>query len=403
MTMRTLLVVDDDAVDRELVTRCLRTIEDLEITYARDGNEALEAIGAHAPDLILTDLRMPGMDGLDLVRRLRDDQPLLPVLLMTSHGSERLAVDALQAGAASYVPKRDLKHHLAELVEQVLDLIEARQSRYEVLRYLGRSDSHFELVNDPALISPLVGFLEDNLERLGFATATVRTQVGMALIEAISNAMIHGNLEISSEVRDAGLEEYYGMIRERSAAEPHASRRVRVSSSESTDRVRYVIEDEGPGFDPASLPDPFRARPHVPRPRPGHFPDPHLHGRRGLQRARQPPHLDEALQRLTPVRPDRTTVTPSPLPDRPFARKHRDPRLRPSAETSCARTHRCPGPRRGRPSASTTRGRRALTPRSTRRAHRGNPGEVMKNALLPFHAMKKEGGGTVVSLFVPPP
>jgi len=254
--MRTILVVDDDAVDRELATRCLKPVEDLEVVYAGDGNQALEVIGERTPDLVLTDLRMPGMDGLELVRKLRDEHPLLPVLLMTSHGSERLAVDALQAGAASYVPKRDLKQYLSELVEQVLDVIEARRSRYEVLRYLGRSDSHFELVNNPALISPLVGFLEDNLERLGFASASVRTQVGMALMEAISNAMIHGNLEISSTVRDDGLEGYYELIRERGAQEPHASRRVRVSSTESTDRVRYVIEDEGPGFDPSSLPDP---------------------------------------------------------------------------------------------------------------------------------------------------
>jgi len=254
--MRTILVVDDDAVDRELATRCLKPVENLEVVYAGDGNQALEAIGERTPDLVLTDLRMPGMDGLELVRKLRDEHPLLPVLLMTSHGSERLAVDALQAGAASYVPKRDLKQYLSELVEQVLDVIEARRSRYEVLRYLGRSDSHFELVNNPALISPLVGFLEDNLERLGFASASVRTQVGMALMEAISNAMIHGNLEISSTVRDDGLEGYYELIRERGAQEPHASRRVRVSSTESTDRVRYVIEDEGPGFDPSSLPDP---------------------------------------------------------------------------------------------------------------------------------------------------
>jgi anti-sigma regulatory factor (Ser/Thr protein kinase) len=75
----------------------------------------------------------------------------------------------------------------------------------------------------------------------------------MALDEAVSNAMIHGNLEVGSAVRDQGGEAYYRLIRERGATSPYAERRVHLTARESAERVDYVIEDDGPGFDVASL------------------------------------------------------------------------------------------------------------------------------------------------------
>ena len=199
---------------------------------------------------------MPGMDGLELTGRIRDAYPDVPVLLMTSQGSEQLAVAALKAGAASYVPKRDIKLHLAEMVCQVLEVAEARLSRRELLGHLESCESRIALPNDPALIPSLVAYVQDGLERIGIGDEPVRTQVGMALLEAVSNAMVHGNLEVRSELRDDDLGRYYAMISRRRAELPYAARRVRVTSRESADRVEYVVEDEGPGFAPAAQPDP---------------------------------------------------------------------------------------------------------------------------------------------------
>ena len=251
--MPTILIVDDDAVDREQAARCLRSIEDLEVQEARDGGEALSALGLRAPDLVLTDLRMPGMDGLELVRAIGEAHPSVPVVLMTSQGSEQIAVRALKAGAASYVPKSDLKDELTDTVRQVLEIASTGRSRRRIVECLDRSEMRFELRNDPTLIAPLVGFLQESLGRFDFCVPAARTQIGMALDEAVSNAMIHGNLEVSSEVRDQGGEGYHRLIKERGAMAPYAERRVHLTARESPARVDYVIEDDGPGFDVASL------------------------------------------------------------------------------------------------------------------------------------------------------
>jgi len=124
-----ILIVDDDAIDLESASRCLGVIENLDISYAHDGCAALEWIQKRRPDLVLTDLRMPGMSGLELVGTIRREYPSIPVILMTSQGSEQIAVKALKAGAASYVPKADLRPELAETVRQVLDLAAANEMK----------------------------------------------------------------------------------------------------------------------------------------------------------------------------------------------------------------------------------------------------------------------------------
>jgi CheY-like chemotaxis protein len=258
--MPRILIVDDDEVDRELATRCLDAIENLEIAYAERAEEGLQSIAERTPDVVLTDLRMPGMDGLELVERVRSEYPLLPIVLMTSQGNELIAVQALRAGASSYVPKSALKSALVDSIVDVLEITAAKRSQSEILAYLGSSETHFELVNDPALILPLVGYLQENMARIGFGDDSLRTQVSVALMEAVSNAMIRGNLEVGSELRRSEPAAYHDLMQRRRRESPYAERRVVCHAKESTERIEYTIEDEGPGFDPESLPDPTAAR-----------------------------------------------------------------------------------------------------------------------------------------------
>ena len=257
--MTRILVVDDEYVDREVARRCLTSSgEDVELEFAGDGKEAMEIVAAKSIDLVLTDLRMPEMDGLELVERLRDDYPLIPVVLMTARGSEQIAVKALAAGAASYVPKDEIEEELCETIAQVLDVAEARRTRSELLSFLHR-ETHFELANDIHLIHPLVAYFQSSLERLEFGNEAVRTRVGMALSEGVANAIVRGNLEVGSELRATDRDAYDALIKERQGQEPYSERRVYCTAMETVSEVRYTIRDEGNGFDPATVPDPTKA------------------------------------------------------------------------------------------------------------------------------------------------
>ena len=106
--MAKILVVDDSAVDRRFVGGLLKRQAEYSVEFAEDGSDALTKMRQQVPDVIVTDLQMPNRNGLELVSAVRMHHPGVPVILMTGHGSEGLAVEALHRGAASYVPKPQL-------------------------------------------------------------------------------------------------------------------------------------------------------------------------------------------------------------------------------------------------------------------------------------------------------
>lgn len=254
--MAKILIVDDEAVDREMVRRCLEPIENLEPSFVNDGEQALESVSRDLPDVVLTDLRMPGISGLELVERLHTQFPLLPLILMTSKGGERIAVQALKAGASSYVPKDELKDELHETIKEVLEVAEATRKQSQVLSSLRSRVVHFELTNDATLFAHLVANLVDSLQVIGFGTESDQTQIGIALMEALSNALIHGNLELDSDLRKSDREQFDRLLFSRSKEEPYCSRLIHCTVTETPEKVTYVIRDEGNGFDPTCLPDP---------------------------------------------------------------------------------------------------------------------------------------------------
>lgn len=251
-----ILVADDSLLEQKYVGRILAQQGGWRVAFARNGEEALEAVAKAPPSVVLTDMNMPKMDGLTLVEKVRENFPLVPVVLMTGSGSERVAVAALKAGAADYVPKQALAHDLIPVLERVLSVGQAEYRRYRVLQGMTRRSSQFVLENDPALVPPLVAQFREDLIEMGLCDLTGATRAGIALEEALLNAVYHGNLEVSSDLRQNGDEAFHQLARERRSLEPYAARRVRVTARLTTTGATFVIADEGPGFDVSKIPDP---------------------------------------------------------------------------------------------------------------------------------------------------
>jgi len=254
--MTTVLVVDDSVVDRSLVGGLLAKDPLLRIEYATNGREALRHIEAHLPDAVVCDLLMPEMDGLQLVAAVRASHPLVPMILMTSKGSEEIAVQALQAGASSYVPKRKLGQLLLDTVHKVLAASGQERSYSRLMSCVVRSDFTFVLGNDATLFRPLVTYLQELATQMGLGDAAERTRLGVALEEALANALYHGNLEVRSQLRETDDVAYHAMIESRRQQAPYCDRRIYIEARLSRDEAAFIIRDEGCGFDPGSLPDP---------------------------------------------------------------------------------------------------------------------------------------------------
>jgi CheY-like chemotaxis protein len=250
------LVVDDNAMDRHLAGKIVQKLGGWQVAFAGNGVEALTALEQQVPDIVLTDMLMPEMDGLQLVQAIRIKYPSLPVILMTAHGSEDIAIQALQKGAASYVPKKSLTRDLADTLEQILSATQSRKQEARILECLQVFEARFVLGNDTGLIPSLVGHIEEDLTRLKLTEPGGLVLLGVALHEALTNAMLHGNLELSSALRETDEKEYYRQGIARRTQSPYQERQVHVTLNLTHEEATFIVRDEGNGFDPALLPDP---------------------------------------------------------------------------------------------------------------------------------------------------
>jgi CheY-like chemotaxis protein len=262
-TVVDILIVDDSSVERlragsaveSHFRRSAAQSGGVHLLYASNGREALTLLPHLRPNLVVTDLMMPEMNGLELVRQMRASYPSIPVVLMTAQGSEEIAAQALREGAASYVPKKYLARDLGEVVETVLRHSQPNPVQL-VYTHMKAAAYQFVLPSDLSVIFPLVEFLQGHLRRLGLCDLMEELRVGMALREALVNAVIYGSYEIPSDLRDKDAAGYQLRLSERRNQSPYKDRQVHVTAQKSPKQVTYKIRDEGPGFNTAALSDP---------------------------------------------------------------------------------------------------------------------------------------------------
>lgn len=151
--MNRVLVVDDDAASRRLLEVRLRPLE-CDVATAGNGEQALTAIRKDAPDLVLLDLQMPKMGGIEVLRALRKEEIDVPVIVITAHGSIETAVEAMKEGAYDFITKPVDAHHFDIVVRKLLEreglkrelelFSEDADKRYRLV--VGKSDKMNEAV-----------------------------------------------------------------------------------------------------------------------------------------------------------------------------------------------------------------------------------------------------------------
>ncbi len=250
-----ILVVDDSPTQLHCMCTLLETHYAVET--AANGALAVAAVEERLPDLVVTDLQMPEMDGLELVAKLKADYPDLPIILTTSKGSEEIAAQALSLGAASYVPKRHLREELLTTIARILSMRDAGHNISTQPSLVAAIRLELILDNDDSRVADAIARIESALMELGLLEAGKQMQIATALDEALVNAIIHGNLQISSDLRhaDDGIH-YLREVQQRRMSEPYCGRRVRIVVDANRHQAAFTVSDEGPGFDFCSLPDP---------------------------------------------------------------------------------------------------------------------------------------------------
>ena len=208
-------------------------------------------------DLVITDIKLRKMDGIELLRRIKAMEKPMPVLIITGHGNVEEAITALRLGANDFIRKPFDINDVASSVRAIVRGIQEKELEENFARFADYQKTVYSIPVDSALINTISYRLTRDLVPSGLCNYTTAENVSLALREAISNAMFHGNLEISSELREeGGIKRFNEEIELRKAEPEFEGRMVKLACEITRDYAEYVIEDEGRGFDVAGLPDP---------------------------------------------------------------------------------------------------------------------------------------------------
>lgn len=259
--MPKILLVEDSPTQSLQMKLLLESASHM-VTCCDDGTAAVELLGQGTSELVVTDLELPVMNGLELIRKMAADFPQIPAVLVTGHGSERLAAEALREGATAYVPKSLVDEMLLGTVEDVLGVMRTDRSYSELIDCTIENRLVFELPNKPQLLSSAIDLTMQLASGMQLLSGVDRYRVGNALRHAASNAIYRGNLELtrlqwqqsSSEAEE--LDTNNQQVLDRLASNPYASRKVHYDARLMKDLIRIVIRDEGPGFDTKNASNP---------------------------------------------------------------------------------------------------------------------------------------------------
>lgn len=251
----TTVLVAEDSLTQALRIQYFLEQAGLRVVMARNGREALAMIRQTPPDLVATDLNMPEMDGLELVAAAQAEFPELPIVLLTAAGSESMTAEALYKGATSYVPKQFL-HDLIPTLRRLLAVVQAERGSAHLDACSANSELQYCLTNHDAFVAPLIARFKRLIQGFEIRKAGGALRVAIALDEALQNAIVHGNLELTSELRESDAQAFDNLAMQRRQQAPFKDRCVHVRANLTTQSAEFVIRDDGPGFDPKVIPDP---------------------------------------------------------------------------------------------------------------------------------------------------
>ncbi|MDX1929801.1 MAG: response regulator [Pirellulaceae bacterium] len=248
--MSNILLVEDSAT-QAMQMKLLLESADHTVTCVDDGTVALERLADGFNELVVTDLELPMLSGLDLIKKMQADFPQIPAVLVTAQGSERLAAEALKHGAAAYVPKAMLTEMLLGTVEDVLGVLRTDRSYAELIDHLTENRLIFDLPSKPEFIEPVIDLTMHMAAGMELLSGTDRHRVSTALRHVLSNSLYRGNLELTHAQwqEQCENEEANALVQQRLEQSPYKKRKVHFDARLMRDMLRVTVRDEGHGFD----------------------------------------------------------------------------------------------------------------------------------------------------------
>jgi DNA-binding NarL/FixJ family response regulator len=187
-----ILIVDDHPLMREALKTALEDEKDLAVVAeASNGYEAISLVTSHHPDVVLMDLLMPGMDGLEAIARLVDADPNIKILAVTSLEDEEKVTSAIQAGALGYFPKTAPRSFLLEAIRRVADGVPYLPAGIAKKLFSGLRNMRANIPGRSAVDEPLTARQEEILALIGEGRSDQEIGKTLHLSDATVRSHVH--------------------------------------------------------------------------------------------------------------------------------------------------------------------------------------------------------------------
>lgn len=248
-----ILVVDDEELIREVIAKKVETSLGYEAIEASNGKEALQRIEESPPDLIITDLRMPEMDGLQLLSEIRAQHRTTPVIILTGYGSMEDAMAAIRLGASSFLRKPFDINEVIALVENIFAVQQEHVDIKDMTPFIRNQSFTLKLPNNYLYLSKAISYVFATIRDNWQIQSAALNDLKVALYESLLNAFEHGNLRVNKATKErcllSGHHVYRKYLLEQMNLEENRRKAITVFVSIDPIRAEIKVLDEGEGFD----------------------------------------------------------------------------------------------------------------------------------------------------------
>lgn len=220
-TKLNILVVDDEENIRN-VLEAVFTSKGYGVVKAANGFEGIKAVEGGGVDLAVIDIKMPGMDGMELLSRIKDHSAQFPVIVMTGFADVETTAKALKAGASDFLAKPFGAQEVYHSVSRLLETRKVHDENRKILPFFTFTmDASIPSLTDH--INGVIHYMTGHLKDIELCDSSQLSNLVIALYEAIVNGMRHGNGN-------------------------NPAKKVRVRAEINFNEARFIIADEGEGF-----------------------------------------------------------------------------------------------------------------------------------------------------------
>jgi YesN/AraC family two-component response regulator len=246
--MKSILVIDDEKSIRDMLRAGL-TQYGYVYYEASDGRNGIEVYKRSRPDIVLTDVKMPEMSGIEVTKHLKGIEYDADVVIMTGYGSEELVIEALRSGASNYIKKPISLDELFNILDGIL-LKRERRKKSEIIKDVVVYEHKKLVINND--ITQIWGVINQLLFNVPEKTGEAMLEgMRLGLYEIILNAIEHGNLGISYEEKSEAIQNnsYLELLESRSNDLVRKQKRIFIDCTTDHSGLSVEIRDQGKGFD----------------------------------------------------------------------------------------------------------------------------------------------------------